>query len=76
MLLTVASFAVQLGSDARHLVGEPGRQRLNRFLLRLLPQPFVAREDRVDGREQRLLERRRSVSSLRIHAWSSLRVWG
>ena len=34
----------ELGSDVRHLVGEPGGQRLNGFLLGFLPQPLVAGE--------------------------------
>ena len=42
----------QLALDARHLVGEAGRQRLNGFLLRLLPQPLVPVEDRVDRGQQ------------------------
>ena len=56
MLLTVASLRRQLGLDARHLVGESGRQRLDGFLLRLLPQPLVAGEDGVDGGEERRLD--------------------
>ena len=32
----------QLGLDARHLVGKAGRQRLNGFVLRFLPEPLVA----------------------------------
>ena len=46
-----------LGATARvltrgHLVGEAGRQRLNRFVLRFLPEALVPREDRVECREQ------------------------
>jgi hypothetical protein len=56
MLLTVRPWR-QLGLDARHLVGKTGRQRLNGLVLRLLPEPFVAREDGVDGGEQRRFKR-------------------
>ena len=49
----------ELGLDVRHLVGKAGRQRLNRFLFRLLPETLVAREDRVDRREKGCFERRR-----------------
>ena len=52
MLLTVASLRVQLVLEHGHLLGEARRQRLNRLLLRLLPQPFLTREDGVDGVEQ------------------------
>src|SRR5207244_4265183 len=40
-------------------VGEAGRQRLNRFLLRLLPKALVTGEDGVDRRDQRRFERGR-----------------
>ena len=51
----------QLGLDARHLVGKAGRQRLNGLVLGFLPEPFVPREDGVDGGEQRGFERRRQL---------------
>ena len=50
MLWTVASLAWQFVGDARHLVRESGGQRLNGLVLGFLPQPFVTREDGVDGR--------------------------
>ena len=53
MLLTVASLAFSSCFSARHLLGEAGRQRLNRFLLRLLPELLVTGEDRVDRGEER-----------------------
>ena len=46
---------VQLVLHARHLVGEAGRQRLNRLLLRLLPQPLVPVEDAVERFDQKRL---------------------
>ena len=54
----------ELGSDARHLVGEARRQRLDGFLLRLLPEPLVPGEHGVDGGEQRRLDVRRQVEVL------------
>ena len=53
MLLTVTSFALSSYLSAVHLLGKAGRQRLNRFLLRFLPQPLVAVEHGVDHRHQR-----------------------
>src|SRR5262245_15129267 len=49
-------FGRQFGLHARHLVGESGGQRLDGFVLRLLPQALVAGEYRVDGVEQRAFE--------------------
>ena len=51
----------QLAFDARHLVGEAGRERLNRLVFRFLPEPLVAAEHRFDRREQRLFEGRGEV---------------
>ena len=70
----------ELGLHTRHLVGEPGGKRLNRLLLRLLPQALVPREHRVDRRQERCFEMRRQVemfadpglqivSSLRRERW-------
>ena len=42
----------QLVLHLRHLVREARRQRLNRFVLRLLPQALMAREHGIDGAEQ------------------------
>ncbi len=42
----------QLGLDARHLVGEPRRERLDGLVFRLLPEPLVPREDGIDRVEQ------------------------
>ncbi len=54
----------QLGLHVRHLVGEAGRERLNRFLLRFLPQTLVPAEDRVNRHQQRLFQRGRQRQPL------------
>jgi hypothetical protein len=56
----------ELGLHVRHLVGEAGRERLNRFLLRLLPEALVPGEHGVDGAEQRRFQRGRQ-RQLRPH---------
>ena len=61
MLLTVASFADNSVFTRRHLVGEADRQGLNGFVFGFLPQPLVAREDRVDDPKQFRLDRRGQV---------------
>jgi hypothetical protein len=53
----------QLRLDVRHLVGEAGRERLNGLVLRLLPEPLVTAEHRVDRREERRLECGRELQS-------------
>ena len=67
----------QLGLDAGHLVGEAGRQRLNGLVLRFLPEPLVAREDRVDRVEQARFRAETTGSAARgPMTCSSLRVCG
>ena len=46
----------QLVLHLRHLVGESRRQRLNGFVLRLLPQPLVPAEHGIDRGNQRSFE--------------------
>ena len=53
----------ELVAQPVHAVGEAGRDRLNRLLLRLLPQLLVLHEHVVDRVEQRLL-----LSGGQVHA--------
>jgi hypothetical protein len=54
----------QLLPHPGHPFGKPRRDGLNRFLLRLLPEPLVRQEDAVDRIQQRLLLRRRQLEAL------------
>jgi hypothetical protein len=52
MLLTVTSFLGQLVLEARHLLGEPLRQRPDGLVLRFLDQLPLVRHDLFDDMEQ------------------------